>query len=214
MKYIVTAIMLCIGLQAAQAQDVYTSSGRSMRQIEAKKRQENKGFDPAKLIIGGGLGLAFGDITSIYVSPVVGYRFTDRFAAGVSFGYNYYKYKNYWYLQNPVTGESNYYNYQSDMISVGAWARYLVWDGLFVAGQFEQNFMSFTQPGFDPGGTGNIINQKTKYNAPSLLLGAGYRAAIGDRASMNFSVMYDVIQNAYSPYYGRIVPLIGFMYGF
>jgi len=214
MKYIITAIMLCIGLQAAQAQDVYTSSGRSMRQIEAKKRQENKGFDPSKIIVGGYLGLSFGTYTSVYVAPVIGYRITENFAAGVDFSYTYYKYKDYFFLQNPVTGESNYYDFTSDLLSVGVWTRYRVWQGLFVGAQFDQNYGSYTDPGFDQSGSGNIVNQKVKYNFQSLLLGGGYRAPIGDRASMNISLMYDVIQNQYSPYYGRVVPMIGFMYGF
>ncbi|WP_123985363.1 hypothetical protein [Taibaiella soli] len=214
MKYLITVIMLCIGLQAAQAQDVYTSSGRSMRQIQAKKKQENKGFDPSKIIAGGFLGLSFGTSTSVYVAPVIGYRITDKLAAGIDFSYTYYKYKDYFYLQNPITGESNYYDLSSDILSIGVWARYLVFSGLFVGAQFDQNYMSYTDPGFDPNGSGNIVNQKVKYDAPSLLLGAGYRAPIGDRASVNFSLMYDVLQNQYSPYYGRVVPMIGFMYGF
>lgn len=215
MKYIITVVILCFGLQAAQAQDVYTSSGRSMRQIEAKKKQENRGFDPSKIIVGGFLGLSFGNVSNVYVAPVVGYRITDKLAAGVDFSYSYYKYKDYYYLQNPITGETNYYDYSANTLSVGVWARYLVWGGLFVGAQLDQNYLSTTAPGFDPNGSGNIINQKVKYNTPSLLLGAGYRAPIGDRASMNISLMYDVLQQQNSPYYGlSFFPMIGFMYGF
>lgn len=214
MKYLIAVIMLCLGLETAQAQDVYTSSGRSMRQVEARKKQQNKGFDPSKIVVGGYLGLAFGSVTSVYVAPMVGYRITDNFVAGIDFSYNYYKAKDYWYLQNPVTGETGYYDFTQDLLSVGVWARYRVWQGLFVGTQFDQNYSSYTSPGFDPSGSGNIVNQKVKYDFLSLLVGAGYRAPIGDRASMNFSLMYDVLQNQYSPYYGRLVPMLGFMYGF
>jgi hypothetical protein len=213
MRYFITALLLCLGLQTVQAQDVYTSSGRSVRQLEAKKKQEDRKFSADKIIVGGGLGLSFGDVTSIYVAPLVGYRITDHFAAGVSFSYNYYKFKNYWTLTD-INGYTNYYDYKSSIISGGVWARYIVWKDLFVMAQFEENFMKFKDYGFDPNGTGTIVGVDTKYQAPSLLLGAGYRAPIGSKASLSLSVAYDVIQNEYSPYYNRIVPLIGFMYGF
>ena len=78
--------MVLVGYTAS-AQEVYTSSGRP---ANAKKKEEKqKGFDISRLVVGGGIGLGFGDITSISVSPMVGYRITDNFSAGVGFGYQY-----------------------------------------------------------------------------------------------------------------------------
>jgi hypothetical protein len=46
---------------------------------------------------------------------------------------------------------------------------------------------------------------------PSLLLGGGYRMPMGDRASMSFLVLFDVIDDRYSPY---INPILQFGVGF
>jgi hypothetical protein len=48
---------------------------------------------------------------------------------------------------------------------------------------------------------------------PSLLLGAGYRMPMGDRASMSFLLLFDVIEDRYSPYINPIIE-IGFGFGF
>jgi hypothetical protein len=92
--FIVAILVLCMSFSLAQAQEVYTSSGRSMRQVEAKKKKEDKKFSADKIIVGGGLGLSFGTITNISVMPKIGYRFTENFAAGIGLGYNYFRWKN------------------------------------------------------------------------------------------------------------------------
>lgn len=44
-----------------------------------------------RLFFGGSIGLQFGTITFIEVSPLMGVRLTERFSPGVSLLYNYYK---------------------------------------------------------------------------------------------------------------------------
>lgn len=53
---------------------------------------KNKGFDINKFFFGGGFGLNFGTESIITINPEVGYRFTDKFSAGVGISYNYYSY--------------------------------------------------------------------------------------------------------------------------
>lgn len=43
-----------------------------------------------KLFTGGGFGLSFGDYTNIQVSPILGYRLSDRFALGLGLSYFYF----------------------------------------------------------------------------------------------------------------------------
>ena len=45
--------------------------------------EKQKGFQKEKLFVGGNFGLTFGSYTLINVSPQVGYRFSDLFAAGM-----------------------------------------------------------------------------------------------------------------------------------
>ncbi|MCL2028671.1 MAG: hypothetical protein FWG79_09355 [Bacteroidales bacterium] len=49
-----------------------------------------KGFQKENLRLGGTFGLAFGTITAIDISPLVGYQFTPMFQGGASVIYNYY----------------------------------------------------------------------------------------------------------------------------
>ena len=74
--------------------------------------------------------------------------------------------------------------------------------------------MSLTEPRFSPSGSGAIENAKVKWNAPSVLVGIGYRQPITDNSSLYIMGMYDVLQHEYSPYRGGIFPRIGFNIGF
>lgn len=211
--FIVSIWILCLTAGIVHAQEVYTSSGKSMRQVAAKKKKEDMKFSADKIIVGGGLGLSFGTITNISVMPKIGYRITENFAAGVGVGYNYFRWKNY-YEFSDINGNVSYYDYKTSMYSASVWARYIIWRNLFAHVEYEHNFMSFTDYGFDPGGSGSIIGSKLNYNAGSLLLGAGIRQPVGDRFSVAFAVYYDVLQNPYSPYYKRVFPQIGFYMNF
>ncbi len=208
-SYIIAILVLCLSFDMARAQEVYTSSGRSMRQVQAKKKKEDKKFSPDKIIVGGGIGLSFGTITDISITPKVGYRITDNFAAGIGLGYNYFRWKNYYEIED-IHGNVSYYDYKTSIYSASVWARYKVWRNLFAHAEYEHNFMSFTEYGYDQQGNGTIEGRKVNYNAGSLLLGAGIQQPVGDRFSVVFMVMYDVLQNEYSPYYKRVVPQIGF----
>jgi len=212
-SYIIAILMLCLSFDMAQAQEVYTSSGRSMRQVQAKKKKEEQKFSPDKIIVGGGIGLSFGTITNISVMPKVGYRITENFSAGIGLGYNYFRWKDYFELQD-VNGNTSYYDYKTSMYSASVWARYIVWRNIFAHLEYEHNFMSFWDYGFDQQGSGAIVANKINYNAGSLLVGAGIRQPVGDRFAVTFAVYYDVLQNEYSPYYKRVFPQIGFYMNF
>jgi hypothetical protein len=210
MRKVLILLMLCIGF-GASAQEVYTSSGKP---ANAKKKEEKKkGFDPSRLIVGGGIGFGIGQVTTVSISPIVGYRISEKFAAGVGFGYQYLKVKDYFEIPD-INGVVSYYDYKSSIISASVWGRYLILRNLFAQVAYEHNFMSFQDYGFDPNGSGNIVGEKIKYDAPSVLVGAGFRQPISDNASMFIIAQYDVLQDKYSPYYGRIVPNIGFNIGF
>src|SRR4051812_19850474 len=102
MKKIIIMLVACLFFASSYAQEVYNSSGR----IKPRKQKKETGFSTDRLIFGGAGGLSFGDVTSIYIAPLVGYKLTDRFAAGVSFGYNYLRAKTpYTNLNNPSVTE-------------------------------------------------------------------------------------------------------------
>jgi hypothetical protein len=189
LKEIILVIALCATTLFSFAQD-------------EKEEEEKKGFQKEKLFVGGNFGLTFGNYTFINVSPQIGYRFSDLFAAGVGFNLQYVGWKDEY-----VGGD---YEKNSRMVT-----------GLNIFGRVYpiKNFMIQVQP------EGNYVFGKQKYyqastqtifknNAdaaivPSLLLGGGLVIPSG-RGAFITSVFYDILQKDNSPYGNR--PIINFTY--
>ena len=219
---------MCLSLQGI-AQEVYTSSGKPAGALrkQQERKQKEKGFDPSRMIYGGSLGIGGGGgAFSFNISPIVGYRITDNFAAGVGFGYQYARINDYFEIADN-NGIVSYYDFKASVISASVWARYLILPRLFVHAAYEHNFLNFQNYRFDPNGSGAIVGVKEKYDAPSALLGIGYRMPIGSNVSVYMMGMVDVLQffpnpPLYSPYYydknngilSAIYPSIGFTIGF
>lgn len=200
-------IALSIG---AAAQETYNSSGR---RVPMNKKKEG-GFDPQRLVIGGGLGAGFGDITSVAVSPIVGYRITDNWLAGIGLGFQYARWKDYFPVFNQANGNTEFYPLKSTFFYPSVWTRYLVFQNFFAHAEVEydmQNFKAYERAS-DP--NGSPISYKQKYNSPAVLLGAGLRQPVSERSSLVIMALYDVIQHEYSPYRNRIDFRIGFNAGF
>jgi len=209
MKYIIAALLFCFGLNVAVAQEVYTSTGRSGE--HAKKYKKQKGYDPSKLILGGTAIVGFGGgYADLGIMPFIGYHFTKNFSAGVGLGYEYLKSEQY--LWNGV----EYQNYpaQANIISPNIWARHTIWRNLYASGVFEYDYMMFSDYNYTYDNNGNTIvgSEKNNIGVPCLLLGPGYRMGNG-RFSGYFELLYDVLQQPNSPYYGTIVPRIGLCVG-
>lgn len=230
MRILLTILGLCMVMQsAAQKVETYTSSGKpagAYRKQQAK-RQQTKGFDPTRMVYGGTLNIGGGSgAFSVGVLPLIGYRITQKLAAGVNLGYQYTQIKNYIQLED-LNGITDYYDYKASIATVGVWARYLLLPKLFAQVGYERNFLTFQNYRYASNGSGNIESYKEHYNAPSVLVGLGYRAPISQNVSMYFMGMVDVLQLTdnpplYSPYYynkdngilSAIYPNIGFTIGF
>ena len=211
MKKIIIVMLLCFGAFASDAQEVYNSSGR--KGTSKKKESKPKGFDASRLILGGGAGFGFGGYTSLSISPIVGYRITDNFSAGIGVGYQYTKIKNFYQYENPLTFEVKSLHYVASALYPSVWSRYILFRNFFAHAEFEYNFLRFRDYQFI-GSTGEMKPYNTKINVPCLLVGGGLRAPIGGRASIVVLGLYDVLQKQYSPYKDRIDVRFGFNIGF
>jgi hypothetical protein len=209
MKRISFILVLLLSTWALHAQDVYTSSGRPQRRA-ASSRDEKKGFDPDRLVFGGGLSATFGDVTNVGISPVIGYRITDKFSAGIGIGYQYTRYKNF--LVNPSTYQ--YENLKINIFTPSVWARYLVFDNFFVHGEYEQNFVSYNDYRNSTSTPGAVEGYTAHLSVPAAPVGVGYRQPITDRSSLLMMALYDVLQNDYSPYGKQVFFRFGFNVGF
>ncbi len=218
----IVGLLLTLSL-TTMAQVRYNSGGGSSKPKE-------KGFDPQKIVIGGGLdGRFWGGITYIYLAPMVGYKITPNFLAGVNLGYQYVRIKNGREVYNTTTNRYETYPTNDHLFSPGLWLRYNI-ASFFAHAQFEYHVgnASWTDFAQTAGGSG-VEKVKLNYTLPSLLVGAGYRLPLGERVSAYIGIYYDVLQNntrktvsasngaqyeVASPYAGGIRPTIGFGIGF
>ena len=160
---------------------------------------EKTGFDKSKLFFGGNLGLSFGSYTVIDVAPQIGYHFTEHFAAGFGVNYIYYHYKDD-YLQQ---SESQSY------AGFNIFGRVYPIQQFFIQAQPELNYVWGKYSYYGD----NAPNYKFSQFVPSLLLGGGAALPAG-RGAIVISVLYDVLQNQYSPYYRTAVYGLGYNMGF
>ncbi|CAN5913250.1 hypothetical protein BH11BAC7_BH11BAC7_23150 [soil metagenome] len=143
------------------------------------------------LVYGGNFGLNFGNVTSISVSPMIGYKVTDKFTPGIGLTYNYLRF--------------NYQGYRSDPIHIyggSIWARYYILENIFLHGEYEAlnaEWDPYVHPGY-------------RYNLNSALIGGGYRQSFGNLASYVL-VLYNVTYTEDSPYPSPLIIRVGFGFG-
>jgi hypothetical protein len=164
--------------------------------------EEKKGFQKEKLFFGGNFGLTFGDYTLINLSPQVGYRFNQYFAAGMGVNAQYVSIK-----------ERDFYGNDYRKVSQGV-------AGLNVFGRvypFRQVMLQVQPEGNYIFGKQTFYNPREEYKidteiVPSLLVGGGLVLGGQGRGEFIISLMYDLLQRQNSPYGSR--PFINFGYNF
>lgn len=203
MKSILSVLLLSLGLvMHASAQEVYSSSGKPVKAIKKEKEKEEKKF-ANRILFGGGFGLGIGTVTNISVSPVVGYAITDKLYAGIGLGYQYFRIKDYFTLEDPTTHETVYKPRSANVYSPSVWARYIVWRNFFVHAEYEHNFLT-DKWYYSNTTSGKIESTTSQMNVGSLLVGAGIRMPVSDKVSFVLIGLYDVLQNPGNPY-GRSI---------
>lgn len=159
-----------------------------------------KKFDASRLIIGGSLGLSFGDFTNVNISPLVGYRISQLFGAGININAQFgsERFRNY----NSVTTQRNQYT----IFGGGVWGRVYPLDFLFIHVQPEYNVVSLKSTYYDTDPKTTITD---RYGVPSLLIGGGYTQPVGGRAAFSIMALYDILQDNRSPYQNGLILRIG-----
>ena len=143
-----------------------------------------------RLAPGGNFSLQFGTITYIEVSPMVGYRFTDKFTAGPGFTYRYFKIRNY---------------SASSIYGPRAFARYVIGRQFFVQTEYEHLSVQFP--------TGDPQEPMVREWVPGLFVGGGLFQPIGERAGFMIGAFYNLNHdNLRSPYNSPWVFNAGFTF--
>ena len=144
-----------------------------------------------RISFGGNFGLGFGSITYVNLSPRIGYKFTEEFTGGLGYIYQYISY------DKSVYG----FPFQSTTYGGSVFGRYRFLETFFATAEFQ----SLNLPKFDLD-----LNQRGRIDIPVLFVGGGYLQAIGEKSYISFSVLYDIIDNRYSPYQNPVIQ-IGFV---
>jgi hypothetical protein len=164
---------------------------------------ESKGFDKSKLFIGGNFGASFGNYTLVNVSPQLGYRFNNFFAAGagVNFIYTAVKYRDYY--DKPVSKQSFGY------AGLNVFGRVYPINVVFLQVQPEMNYTWGKEKYYN----GSADLKLSKEFVPSLLVGGGAAIPSGRGAFMAM-LQYDVLQKNRSPYGTKPFFSFGYNIGF
>ena len=144
-----------------------------------------------KVFFGGNLGLQFGTVTSIDVSPIGGYRPIDDLYLGLGLSYKYYKDNSYLDLSTQIYGGSIF-------------ARYVFFTNFFVHTEFEE--LNLEQQYFD---ALNKYPDQNRFWIGSFLVGGGYIQPLGERTAATITILFNLNESANSPYQNPIVR-IGF----
>jgi hypothetical protein len=182
-KYFLIIVVLLSSLLKAKAQ---------LPLIEREQNQPTDRFID-HMFFGGTFGLQFGSATYVELAPIAGYNFSPRFSAGLGLKYIYYKY-NDGYNQS----------YSSSEYGGGPFARYIVFDGLFLHAEYEVLNIEVPEPPY-------YVNY-SRQNITSIFLGGGYRQMMGERSSLDFLILWNVNESIYSPYVNPIFR-VGFGFG-
>ena len=180
----VFTILICTFSLFAQVEEPVRIEGM-------KKPAKEKPKFSDRLVFGGDIGLSVGTYTYINVSPAVGYRVTDRLIVGLGPIYIYENYKDY--------------NLKSSMY------------GAKVITSFTVLRSTDINPNFQIGNLilhleNEVINVKPLYFdqfgpvygsriwIDNFLVGGGLSQAIGSKFNVSVLILWDVTNNAYSPY--------------
>lgn len=140
-----------------------------------------------RLFLSPDLGLQFGTVTVINVSPKIGYKITPRFAAGLGGTYIYIKDKTYQKLG---------YTYESSIYGGSVFTQYQIFEQVKLYSEYEMlSLETFNAKSFTT----------TRKLVPSLLAGGGYTSSIGGNSSVGIMLLYNLLDGPDSIYENPII---------
>lgn len=159
---------------------------------QTNTEQKTKKLDADRLIVSGGFGAGFGDLTMLRIAPQLGYLVTPKttIGGGIHFNYTNRKFRNWAGI------ETSRYNY--GFAGVNVFARWFPSRFLFASVQPE---LSYSWGKIRYSTVTNSVTTLPGKFVPSMLVGMGWVfSGRGARGGMMMSLQYDLAQDPRSPY--------------
>lgn len=132
-------------------------------------------WDWSKVYFGGGLGGGFTSFEAAFnISPIMGYRFTERFSAGIGLTYNYYENR----LYKPT--------YKVNIYGGSIFAQQIITNFLFAHAEYEALNGPWVYP------------TNRRFFIHNVWVGGGLRQTAGSNAAMMITVLWNLNQSIYS----------------
>lgn len=179
-KILIFTLLLFFGVAViAQTDDdesyVYGDVSGSNKEDNSSKGK----FDWSRMIVGGGMGATFGDLTYVEVSPTVGYFLTDQIIVGLGGTYIYFHDKRVDYKTN-IYGGNLYTQYLFEDLPI-----------LVHAETALVNYQSFLK--------------ERRINSVAVLVGGGLKQQVGDRSYLSILMLWDLNETDDSFYPNPII---------
>ena len=203
MKQLIYGLLVLLMISGSEAVIAQTQPIETTEQDNSVKEDDN-GNSTVKqkdwkdrIVVGGNLGAQFGSSTYIEVSPIVGYKVTDKFTAGIGFSYQYFS-ENY--------NDPFFVDYKASVYGPRVFLQHDILFGFFAHAEYEYAWYKFKYEDF--------YLTEFKGQVPALFIGGGYNYFITDNAKLQIMALYDLLNGPNSLYYSPWVFRIGFSTGF
>lgn len=168
---------------------LFFASGQSFAQRELYSDSASIPFKD-RLYFGGNLGLQFGTVTLVDVSPLVGVMITPRLSGGVGATFQYYD-------------DSRFQGAEGTSYGGRLFGRFNVLPNIFLHAEYE----SINWETYDL-----FVEDYRRTWSNALFLGGGYFAPFGSRGGANFTFLYNVLHDNQNSYYAEpYVIRVGFV---
>lgn len=176
----------------------------TLPQIFAQKKTED---EQKRWFVGGNIGLQFGYVTLIDISPYVGYMITDHFAMGVGATYKYYRIRDYFF--DPYL--NRWQHFRSHVYGGPVFARYYISRSFFAHTEYE--FLRFRNEIYVQNPGGQQYDRKYQHvNVHSIFIGGGYRQHFGSGNAFEIMLLWNLNETPNSPYENPVIRM-GFSIG-
>jgi len=161
--------------------------------VQAQYREPSKGGGnlSEKIFFGGGGGFSGGsNYINVSVSPLVGYKITERFSSGVQLSYQYVRFNSY----------------RANNYGGGPFLRFNITQKFFTYSQYE--YMNYGALALPP-------ETGPRFDFNSLFVGLGYSEPIGRNVAFNITALYNLLykDGTQSPYDSPLVFRVGIVAG-